>query len=179
MGIFEIDAFGAGTMAVAARARRVPGTTVVGGGDSVAALRRAGRLDAVTHVSRAVEPRSVPRGQTLPGSPRSDKEHDMSRMPLIAGNWKMHGARSEGWRCPRPSPAASARSAGREIVLAPPFTALEVSQGDCRAAHQARAQNVHWEPKGAFTGEVLGLHVEGSRLRVPCRRPLRAAAVLP
>jgi phosphoglycerate kinase len=51
MGIFEIDAFGAGTMAVAAALAECRGTTVVGGGDSVAALRRAGRLDAVTHVS--------------------------------------------------------------------------------------------------------------------------------
>ena len=51
MGIFEIDDFSRGTMAVAEALAASKGTTVVGGGDSVAALARAGRLDAVTHVS--------------------------------------------------------------------------------------------------------------------------------
>ncbi len=51
MGIFEIDAFAAGTMAIAAALAACRGTTVVGGGDSVAALRRAGAERAVTHVS--------------------------------------------------------------------------------------------------------------------------------
>jgi phosphoglycerate kinase len=51
MGIFEVEAFARGTMAVAAALAACTGTTVVGGGDSVAALRRAGKLDAVKHVS--------------------------------------------------------------------------------------------------------------------------------
>src|SRR5262249_31895901 len=51
MGIFEIEAFSAGTMAIAEALAACPGVTVVGGGDSVAALARAGRTDAVTHVS--------------------------------------------------------------------------------------------------------------------------------
>jgi phosphoglycerate kinase len=51
MGIFEIDAFSAGTMAIAEALAACRGVTVVGGGDSVAALARAGRTDAVTHVS--------------------------------------------------------------------------------------------------------------------------------
>jgi phosphoglycerate kinase len=51
MGIFEIEPFSRGTMAVAAALAGSTGTTVVGGGDSVAALRRAGKLGAVTHVS--------------------------------------------------------------------------------------------------------------------------------
>jgi len=44
MGIFEIDAFARGTMAIAEALAECRGTTVVGGGDSVAALRRAGKL---------------------------------------------------------------------------------------------------------------------------------------
>ena len=51
MGIFEIDAFSHGTMAVADSLATCRGVTVVGGGDSVAALARAGKTDAVTHVS--------------------------------------------------------------------------------------------------------------------------------
>ncbi|HXK24382.1 MAG TPA: phosphoglycerate kinase [Myxococcota bacterium] len=54
MGIFEIDAAANGTLAVAAAladATAHGGVTVVGGGDSVSALERAGLADRVTHVS--------------------------------------------------------------------------------------------------------------------------------
>ena len=51
MGIFEVDAFSRGTMAIAHALAESSGTTVVGGGDSVAALARAGLQGAITHVS--------------------------------------------------------------------------------------------------------------------------------
>ena len=51
MGIFEIEPFSKGTIAIAEALAASKGTTVVGGGDSVSALRRAGKIDAVTHVS--------------------------------------------------------------------------------------------------------------------------------
>ncbi|MEE4274211.1 MAG: phosphoglycerate kinase [Thermoanaerobaculales bacterium] len=51
MGVFEIDAFAAGTMAVAEAMASCAGFTVVGGGESVMAIRRAGVVDAIDHVS--------------------------------------------------------------------------------------------------------------------------------
>jgi phosphoglycerate kinase len=51
MGVFEIEAFAAGTNAVARAVASVNGTTIVGGGDSIAALRKAGLTDRVTHIS--------------------------------------------------------------------------------------------------------------------------------
>jgi phosphoglycerate kinase len=51
MGVFEIDAFAAGTMAVAHAVADVGGTTIIGGGDSIAAVTKAGVADRITHIS--------------------------------------------------------------------------------------------------------------------------------
>ena len=51
MGVFEIDAFAKGTLAVANAVAAVKGTTIIGGGDSIAAITKAGVADRVTHIS--------------------------------------------------------------------------------------------------------------------------------
>jgi phosphoglycerate kinase len=51
MGVFEIEAFAAGTNAVAHAVAAVNGTTIVGGGDSIAAVKQAGVADRITHIS--------------------------------------------------------------------------------------------------------------------------------
>jgi phosphoglycerate kinase len=51
MGIFEIAAFANGTNAVADAVSRVRGTTIIGGGDSIAAVKKAGIADRITHIS--------------------------------------------------------------------------------------------------------------------------------
>jgi phosphoglycerate kinase len=51
MGVFEIAAFAAGTNAIARAVANVNGTTIVGGGDSIAAVKKAGIADRVTHIS--------------------------------------------------------------------------------------------------------------------------------
>ena len=51
MGVFEIDAFAKGTIEVAKAVADVRGTTVIGGGDSIAAVAKAGVADRITHIS--------------------------------------------------------------------------------------------------------------------------------
>jgi phosphoglycerate kinase len=51
MGVFEIDAFAAGTIEIARAVAAVKGTTVIGGGDSIAAVAKAGVTDRITHIS--------------------------------------------------------------------------------------------------------------------------------
>ena len=51
MGVFEIDAFSKGTTAVAEAVARVRGTTIIGGGDSIAAVHKADIADRISHIS--------------------------------------------------------------------------------------------------------------------------------
>ena len=51
MGVFETSPFDAGTTAIAKAVAAVHGTTIIGGGDSVSAVAKAGVTDRITHIS--------------------------------------------------------------------------------------------------------------------------------
>jgi phosphoglycerate kinase len=51
MGVFEFERFAVGTHAIAEAMAACGGTTIIGGGDSAAAVRQAGLVDKISHVS--------------------------------------------------------------------------------------------------------------------------------
>jgi phosphoglycerate kinase len=68
MGVFEVTPFAAGTLGVAAAVAECNGFTVVGGGDSAAALSQFGLDDQVTHLSTGGGATlELVEGKTLPG----------------------------------------------------------------------------------------------------------------
>ena len=51
MGVFEMDAFAQGTMSVAKAVSKIKGTTIIGGGDSMLAIKKSGLENKITHIS--------------------------------------------------------------------------------------------------------------------------------
>jgi triosephosphate isomerase (TIM) len=79
----------------------------------------------------------------------------LSRRPVIAGNWKMYKTRADTRQFFETLKPLVARSHHCDIVIAPPFTALSTAvEAAAGTAITVAAQNAHWEPEGAFTGEV-------------------------
>jgi triosephosphate isomerase len=77
------------------------------------------------------------------------------RTPVIAGNWKMYKTIAESVALVKELTAAVAGTTDREIVVCPPFTALAAVQPILAGTNiKLGAQNLSWEPQGAFTGEI-------------------------
>ena len=79
----------------------------------------------------------------------------MQRIPLIAGNWKMHTSLAEARSLAGAVVLACQGLTDREVMIAPPFTALATVADVVRGSGVRLAgQNVCWAEQGAFTGEI-------------------------
>lgn len=153
MGVFEMDAFCKGTEAVAKAVAKSRATSIVGGGDSVAAIEKLGLAKRITHISTGGGASlEYLEGKVLPGVAALD---DLRRK-MIAGNWKMHKTVSEAVELAEDI-VMETNGTLNEVVIFPPFTALETVAEAIDGKHVGYgAQDLHWEDKGAFTGAVSG-----------------------
>jgi len=79
----------------------------------------------------------------------------MPRIPLIAGNWKMHTTVAEATVLAKAIVAAATDLTDRQVMLAPPYTALAAVAESIRGSQIILgAQNICWAAEGAFTGEI-------------------------
>ena len=77
------------------------------------------------------------------------------RRPLIAGNWKMHTTVRQARELASAVVQAASKVPDRDVMIAPPYTALAAAASVLSGTGvMLGAQNVHWEEKGAFTGEI-------------------------
>ena len=153
MGVCEMEVFSQGTKAVATAVAKCSGITIVGGGDSVAAIKKLGLANEIKHISTGGGASlEYLEGKVLPGI---DSLDDLRR-PLVAGNWKLHKTVSEAIDLAKDI-VIQTSGATNEIVVFPPFTALESVADAIDGKHIGYgAQDLFWEDEGAFTGAVSG-----------------------
>jgi len=77
------------------------------------------------------------------------------RRPILAGNWKMNMTATQTRDLASKLVPLVANVKDRDIVLGPPFTSIAAAADVIRGTNIGlAAQNLHWEDKGAFTGEI-------------------------
>lgn len=156
MGLFEVPPFDSATRETAlilANATAAGAVTIVGGGDSLRAVTEAGVLDRVTHASTGggaslelLQGNDLPalRHIAVPGI-----------KPLVGANWKMNGTPGMAGDYLDDLLVSNSMHFGADVVLFAPFTILA---GLNCAAEDAGVllggQDLFWEEKGAFTGEI-------------------------
>ena len=87
----------------------------------------------------------------------------MSRIPIIAGNWKMYKTQGEARQFCRALPAAVKDSRDPVVVVCPPYTSLHVVAEELAGTQvSVGGQNCEFHEEGAFTGEISPRMLEDS-----------------
>jgi triosephosphate isomerase len=81
-----------------------------------------------------------------------------NQQPFIAGNWKMHKTIAEALDLVKSLGEQSSELEGVQLVVIPPFTSLSEVRKEIEGTPiRLGAQNLFWEEKGAYTGEISPL----------------------
>ena len=154
MGVFEFDRFAEGTRSVAKAVADSSAISIIGGGDSAAAVEKLGYADQVTHISTGGGASlEFLEGKVLPGI-----DCLLDKVPcrtFAAGNWKMNAGTPDEAVKLITALKPLVKDATSKIALGVPFLAIPAAlEATAYTNIKIAAQNCHFNDKGAYTGEI-------------------------
>ena len=154
MGVFEFEKFAQGTAKVAEAVANSSATSIIGGGDSAAAVEQLGFADKVSHISTGGGASlEFLEGKVLPGI--DCLQNKDSRRAYICGNWKMNKGTPKEATALVNELIEKVKNVDSEVLIAVPYTVLgTVSELVAGTNIVVAAENAHQADEGAYTGEI-------------------------